>query len=61
MSKNSLHIPLGDRFEIQVWAGDRDRWETYGYSDRWSEAQEISDHARDSGHLPLAKVRIKRL
>lgn len=64
MSTNShskIHIPLGDHFEIQVWADDRDRWECYGYSDKWSEAQDISDHARKSGQLPGIKVRIKKL
>lgn len=60
-NQNKIHIPLGDRFEIQIWADDRDRWECYGFSDRWDEAQSIGDHARKTGQLPGIKVRIKRL
>lgn len=60
-SPNKIHIPLGDHFEIQVWADDRDRWEYWSSASDWSEAKRLSDHAREAGSLPGIKVRIKRL
>ena len=56
-----IHIPQGDHFEIQVWEDTRDRWEVWSFASDWTEAQRMSDHAREAGHLPGIKVRIKRL
>ena len=60
-NQSKLHIPLGDNFEIQVWADDRDKWEYWSSASDWTEARKLSDHAREAAQLPGIKVRIKRL